>query len=491
MWALGGSLIGLMLAAAPIGIALAGATILVVLSDPFLGPNALFRAFFQFLNSYTLMAIPFFIYAGFLMEKTGLITRLFNFADALIGWLPGGFAYATLLAAVLFGAISGSSTAMAAAMGIIAYPEMIRRGYPVWMSAGIIACGGGIAILIPPSITLILYGIITEESIVALFFAGFTPGLMLAISDAVIIVGLSIFIKLPAGKFSLKKLGVSLLESWPALLMPVCVLGGLYGGIFTPTEAGAAASGYSLLYGLITGKDRSARLRFGIILGAGVFGTAATLLAGITPNVLGSAVLGVVLVWFATGIIALGLFEFGSAITKRDNAFLKELLPTTQRTINLTAIVYFLLGCVGVFQFMLANKGWPQDIAAWVTGQGFSQMEFLAVLLIIMLFLSMWLTGVAILVLTVPIFFPVSLTLGVDPIHLGILAAIAIEMGGVIPPVGLNLFAVSGTTGVPVTKVMKGAIPFLITDGIVLLLMLFFPILCLWLPNLVIQSHFN
>ncbi len=427
MWALGGSLIGLMLAAAPIGIALAGATILVVLSDPMLGPNALFRAFFQFLNSYTLMAIPFFIYAGFLMERTGLIAKLFNFADSLIGWLPGGFAYATLLAAVMFGAISGSSTAMAAAMGIIAYPEMIRRGYPVWMSAGIIACGGGIAILIPPSITLILYGIITEESIVSLFFAGFTPGIMLAISDAIIIVGISIFIKLPAGKFELKKVGKATWDAWPALLMPVCVLGGLYGGVFTPTEAGAAAAGYALLFGLLSGRGK----------------------------------------------------------------FLKELLPTTQRTINLTAIVYFLLGCVGVFQFLLANKGWPQAIAAWTSAQGFTQMEFLAVLLIVMLFLSMWLTGVAILVLTVPIFFPVALTLGVDPIHLGILAAIAIEMGGVIPPVGLNLFAVAGTTGVPVTKVMKGAIPFLITDGIVLLLMLFFPVLCLWLPDLLIESHFK
>ena len=427
MWALGGSLIGLMLAAAPIGIALAGATILVVITDPMLSPNALFRAFFQFLNSYTLMAIPFFIYAGFLMERTGLIAKLFNFADALIGWLPGGFAYATLLAAVLFGAISGSSTAMAAAMGIIAYPEMIRRGYPVWMSAGIIACGGGIAILIPPSITLILYGIITEESIVSLFFAGFTPGIMLAISDAIIIVGISFFIKLPAGKFELSKVGSATWDAWPALLMPVCILGGLYGGVFTPTEAGAAAAGYALLFGLLSGRGQ----------------------------------------------------------------FLKELLPTTQRTINLTAIVYFLLGCVGVFQFLLANKGWPQDIAQWTAAQGFTQMEFLAVLLIVMLFLSMWLTGVAILVLTVPIFFPVALTLGVDPIHLGILAAIAIEMGGVIPPVGLNLFAVSGTTGVPVTKVMKGAIPFLITDGIVLILMLFFPVLCLWLPDLLIESHFK
>ncbi len=491
MWTLGGSLIGLMLAAAPIGIALAGATILVVISDPLLTPKALFRAFFQFLNSYTLMAIPFFIYAGFLMEKTGLIKKLFDFADALVGWVPGGFAYATLLAAVMFGAISGSSTAMAAAMGIIAYPEMIKRGYPVWMATGIIACGGGIAILIPPSITLILYGIITEESIVSLFFAGFTPGFMLAISDAVIIIGISLFIKLPGGKFSISHLGKSTLSAWPALLMPVCVLGGLYGGVFTPTEAGAAAAGYSLVFGIVNSSDKSTRSKMIQVAIGGALGAAWLLTSGELAS-FGAYPLLIIFGFFVvSGAVVCAVIHTFFAVTTGNNQFFRELLPTTQRTINLTAIVYFLLGCVGVFQFLLANKGWPQHMAAWVTDQGFTQMEFLAVLLIVMLFLSMFLTGVAILVLTVPIFFPVALTLQVDPIHLGILAAIAIEMGGVIPPVGLNLFAVSGTTGVPVTKVMKGAIPFLITDGIVLILMLFFPILCLWLPQLLVQSHFN
>ncbi len=427
MGLLGGGLVALLVAGAPIGIALAAAVIMVIISDPIISPVALFRSFFSFVNKYTLMAIPFFIYAGFLMERTGLISKLFKLADAIIGWLPGGFAYATLLAAVLFGAISGSSTAMAAAMGVIAYPEMIRRGYPVWMAAGIIACGGGIAILIPPSITLILYGIITEGSIVELFFAGFIPGLMLALSDAAIIVLMSFYMKLPSGTFSWKYLGEALWESWPALLMPVAVLGGLYGGLFTPTEAGAAASGYALLYGL--------------------------------------------------------LFKRG--------AFLKELMPVTIRATNLTAIVFFLLGCVGVFQFLLANKGWPQDLANWVNTLGLSQMGFLVVLLIILLVLSMFLTGVAILVLTVPIFFPVALTLGVDPVHLGIMVALCIEMGGVIPPVGLNLFAVSGTTGVPVTKVMRGAIPFLITDGVVLVLVLLFPIIALWLPMQMVVKVFG
>ena len=427
MWGLGGSLFALLFAGAPIGIALAGATALLVLFDDFLTYSTLFVAFFSFLTKYTLVAIPFFIFAGFLMEKTGLVASLFKFADALVGWVPGGFAYATLLSAVLFGAISGSSTAMAAAMSVIAYPELVKRGYPVWMAAGVIASAGGIALLIPPSITLILFGVITEMSIVDLFFAGVIPGLMLAMSDAVIIVSVSLFIKLPRGKFDLCEVWLSFKEALPALLMPVIILGGLYGGLFTPTEAGAAAASYALFYGLIF----------------------------------------------------------------KRKTFTKELMPTTLRTMNLTAVVFFLLGCVGIFQFYLANMGWPQMIAEWAGELGLSRIGFLFALMGSLLFLSMFLTGVAILVLTVPIYFPVALALGVDPIHLGILTALCIEIGSVIPPVGLNLFAVSGVTGLPVTTVIKGSFPFCISDTVVLIIVLLFPALALTLPELLVVSHFN
>ncbi len=427
MPALALTLFGLLFIGVPIGIALAGATGIMVLFDDFLSYGTLFEAFFNFISKYTLIAIPFFIYAGFLMEKTGLVLGLFNFADALIGWVPGGFAYATLIAAVLFGAISGSSTAMAAAMSVIAYPEMVKRGYPKWMAAGVIASAGGIALLIPPSITLILFGVITEISIVDLFFAGVIPGIMLAISDAVIIVTVSIFVvKLPAGTFEAKKCWTAFVEALPALLMPVLVLGGLYGGLFTPTEAGAAAACYALSYGIIF----------------------------------------------------------------KRKTFLKELMPVTRRTMNLTAIVFFLLGCVGIFQFFLANMGWPQEIASWAGSLGLSKHGFLFFLMVTLLLLSMWLTGVAILVLTVPIYFPVALSLGVDPVHLGILTALCIEIGSVIPPVGLNLFAVSGVTGLPVTQVIRGSFPFCISDTVVLFIVLFFPALALWLPSMLITSHF-
>jgi len=427
MGALGGVLLLLLTIGVPIGIALSGATSVMVLFDDFLSFASLFQAFFNFLSKYTLIAIPFFIYAGFLMEKTGLVSGLFRFADSLVGWIPGGFAYATLVVAVLFGAISGSSTAMAAALSVIAYPELIKRGYPVWMSAGLIASAGGIALLMPPSITLILFGVLTEISVIKLFFAGMIPAIMLAISDACIIFGVSLFIKLPRKKFDIKEVARTFLEAYPAILMPVIVLGGLYGGLFTPTEAGAAACAYAMLYGLIA----------------------------------------------------------------KRREFIKELGPTTLRTLNLTAIVFFLLGCVGVFQFYLANMGWPQMIADWVGTLGLTKTAFLFVLLGTLLTLSIFLTGVAVLVLTVPIYFPVALALGVDPVHLGILTALCIEIGGVIPPVGLNLFAVSGVTKVPLTTVIKGSFPYCISDTVVLILITLFPAIALYMPNLLVVSNFD
>lgn len=427
MGALGGVLLLLLTIGVPIGIALSGATSIMVLFDDFLSFTSLFQAFFNFLSKYTLIAIPFFIYAGFLMEKTGLVSGLFRFADSLVGWIPGGFAYATLVVAVLFGAISGSSTAMAAALSVIAYPELIKRGYPVWMSAGLIASAGGIALLMPPSITLILFGVLTEISVIKLFFAGMIPAIMLAISDACIIFGVSLFIKLPRKKFDIKEVARTFLEAYPAILMPGIVLGGLYGGVFTPTEAGAAACAYAMLYGLIA----------------------------------------------------------------KRREFIKELGPTTLRTLNLTAIVFFLLGCVGVFQFYLANMGWPQMIADWVGTLGLTKTAFLFVLLGTLLTLSIFLTGVAVLVLTVPIYFPVALALGVDPVHLGILTALCIEIGGVIPPVGLNLFAVSGVTKVPLTTVIKGSFPYCISDTVVLILITLFPAIALYMPNLLVVSNFD
>ncbi len=417
----------LLILSVPIGIALSASAAAYILGDPLLSPEVIFRAFFNFINRYSLMAIPLFIFAGFLMERTGLIGQLFRFADSLVGWLPGGFGIATILACVLFAAISGSSVAMAAAMSVIAVPEMIKRGYPPWVAAGLVATSGGIAILIPPSIILILYGIVTETSVVRLFFAGVFPGLLLALANVVAIVGLSYYLKLPRGEFEAKRIGPATLAALPGFGMPVLILGGLYGGLFTPTEAAAAACGYALIYG------------------------------------------------FATG----------------GRAFLSELIPVTCRSLNLSAVVLFLVGSVGVFQFLAANLYWPQQITKVITSWGLTPMGFIFAFILVEMILGMFVDGVAMVLLTVPVLFPLAEALKIDPIHLGIMLTLTVEMSLVTPPVGLNLFAVSGTSKIPVSEVVKGAIPFFLCDALVLLAVVFFPALATWLPDQVVVNVFK
>jgi C4-dicarboxylate transporter DctM subunit len=417
----------LLVLSVPIGIALSAAAAAYIMVDPLLEPTVIFRAFFSFIGRYSLMAIPLFIFAGFLMERTGLVAQLFRFADSLVGWLPGGFGVATVVACVLFGAISGSSVAMAAAMSVIAIPEMKKRGYPDWLAGGLVATAGGIAMLIPPSIILLVYGIVTETSVVRLFFAGIIPGLLLALGNIISVMMIALYLKLPRGKFDGRRLLAESKGALPALGMPLVILGGLYGGVFTPTEAAAAACGYALLYGLIVGRGK----------------------------------------------------------------FIRELLPTACRALNLTAVVLFLIGSVGVFQFLAANMYWPQKITETVTSWGLTPLGFIFAFMFVLLILGMFVDGVAMVLLTVPVVFPVAYALKIDPVHLGIMLTLNVEMGVVTPPVGLNLFAVSGTSKIPLPQVLKGTIPFFLGDLAVLLLVIFFPALATWLPDQLVTDVFK
>jgi C4-dicarboxylate transporter DctM subunit len=410
----------------PIGIALSAAAAAYIAVDPLLEPTVVFRQFFSFVTRYSLVAIPLFIFAGFLMERTGLVEQLFRFADAVVGWLPGGFGIATVLACVLFGAISGSSVAMAAAMSVIAIPEMTKRGYPAWLAGGLVATAGGIAMLIPPSIILVLYGIITETSIVSLFFAGVIPGLLLAAGNALSVMLIAIWLKLPRGKFDRKRLWPETRGALPALGMPVVILGGLYGGLFTPTEAAAAGCGYALVYGLIAKRGE----------------------------------------------------------------FVRALIPTACRSLNLTAVIIFLVGSVGVFQFLLANLYWPQKVTETIVAWGLTPIGFIFAFMGVLVILGMLVDGVAMLLLTVPVVFPVAYALKIDPVHLAIMITLAVEMSVVTPPVGLNLFAVSGTSNIPLPQVLKGTIPFFLGDLTVLLLVIFFPALATWLPSVLSKPVF-
>jgi len=421
-------LFALLLLAVPIGIALSTAAAAYIMVDPLLEPTVIFRQFFSFIARYSLTAIPLFIFAGFLMEKTGLIRQLFSFADSLVGHLPGGFGVATVLACVLFGAISGSSVAMAAAMSVIAIPEMRKRGYPDWLSGGLVATAGGIAILIPPSIPLLIYGIVTETSVVRLFFAGVIPGLLLAAGNIISVMVIALWLKLPrGGQFEAARVWRESKGALPALGMPVVILGGLYGGLFTPTEAAAAACGYAMVYGLIVGRGE----------------------------------------------------------------FIRQLLPTAMRAMNLTGVILFLIGSVGVFQFLAANMYWPQRITDTITGWGLTPLGFIFAYMGVLLILGMFVDGVAMILLTVPVIFPVAYAMKIDPVALGIMLTLNIEMGVVTPPVGLNLFAVSGTSKISLPEVIKGTLPFFVGDGIVLLLVIFFPEIATWLPDLLVKDVFK
>lgn len=427
MYIVGITVLVLLVLSVPIGIALSGAAAAYIMVDPLLEPTVIFRQFFNFISRYSLMAIPLFIFAGFLMENTGLVGQLFRFADSLVGWMPGGFGVATVLACVLFGAISGSSVAMAAAMSVIAIPEMTKRGYPPWFAGGVVATAGGIAMLIPPSIILLVYGIVTETSVVRLFFAGVIPGLLLALVYSISIIGIAVRLKLPRGTFDRKRIWPETVKALPALGMPVVILGGLYGGLFTPTEAAAAACGYALIYGLIVGRGE----------------------------------------------------------------FVRQLIPTSRRALNLTAVILFLIGSVGVFQFLAANMYWPQKITETMTGWGLTPLGFIFAYMGVLVLLGCLVDGVAMVLLTVPVVFPVAHALKIDPVHLGVMVTLNVELGVITPPVGLNLFAVSGTSKIPLPQVLKGATAFFLGDLIVLLLLIFFPGLATWLPDLLIKDVFK
>jgi C4-dicarboxylate transporter DctM subunit len=304
---------------------------------------------------------------------------------------------------------------------------MKKRGYPDWLSSGIVAGNGGIAILIPPSIILILYGIVTETSIVRLFFAGIIPGLLLALTSIITVMIISFTIKLPRGTFGWARLWREFMGALPGLGMPVIILGGLYGGVFTPTEAAAAACGYAMIYGLISGRGE----------------------------------------------------------------FIAQLVPITRRALNLTAVILFLVGSVGVFQFLAANLYWPQQITQIVTGWGLSQLGFIFAFMGVLLILGCFVDGVAMVLLTVPVVFPIAHALKIDPVHLGVMLTLAVEMSVVTPPVGLNLFAVSGVSKIPITTVIKGSIPFFFADLATLLIVVFVPATATWLPSVLVQTVFK
>lgn len=425
LWIFIGTLLGFVILGAPVVFALGLANIIMLWISPY--PFIVMaRQIVVGMNSFPLLAIPFFMFVGLLMNTGGIARRLVEFADALVGHITGGLGHVNILASMFFGGISGSAIADTSAIGGLMIPPMVRQHYPAPYAAAVTAASAVIGIIIPPSIPFILFGIITSTSISRMFLGGIIPG---------VIVGLALMVTTYIGsrrhgygtgadvekkRFTLRKVWTTFLAAAPSLTIPVIIVGGILGGIFTATEAGVVAAAVALLLSL-----------------------------------------------------------FYREIRVKD---LPALFAATART---TAIVTFLLGMAMVSAWLLTRFGVPRQLAVMlgsITGSPTVIMLFATALLLIV-GLVMDLTP-AMLILA-PIFLPVMEQFGVDPVYFGVIMSIALGIGLVTPPVGTVLYVATAVADIPLERLVVAIIPFVLTLLLVLLLLLLFPPLVTWIPSLV------
>jgi C4-dicarboxylate transporter DctM subunit len=373
-------------------------------------------------TDYTFGVIPMFMLMGAFVSVSGVSRELFRAANAFIGHLRGGLGVATVLACGGFAAICGSSVATAATFSAVAYPEMRRFGYPQSFATGVIAAGGTLGAMLPPSTVLAVYAILTQQDIGKLFMAGIVPGL-LAMSMYVITIMLIVYFRpdwLPAGeRKSFRERVSGLKDVWAPLVLFLFVIGGLYGGFFTPTEAGGVGASGAFLLGVLRGK--------------------------------------------------------------LDRAGIREALLSATRT---SAAVFTVLIGALLFGYFLTITQTPQKLTEFLTSLGVGRYGVLAMIMLMYLVLGCLMDAMAMIILTVPIIYPVILQLGFDPIWFGIIIVMTVELGLIHPPVGMNVFVIKSVVkDVSFMTIFKGVIPFVITDILRLIILIAFPIIALWLPN--------
>jgi len=374
-------------------------------------------------SSYTLSVIPLFILMGQFAYHSELSRELYAAAYKWLGRLPGSLAMATVASCAAFGAVCGSSPATAATMGIVAIPEMRRYNYDPALACGATAAGGGLGILIPPSVVLILYGLMAEESIGALFMAGILPGIALAVLWMLTIYFMSVRNpkfgpRGPASSFREKLL--SLKGVWGMVVLFAVVLGGIYMGLFTPTEAGAAGAFGAFLFALSRRKMK----------------------------------------W---------------------QAFKSSLLETG----SMTAMIFLILIGATIFGYFLAVTRIPMSMATFLAELEVSRYIIFAGVFLVYLLLGCLMSSLAMIILTVPIFYPTVTALGFDPIWFGIIIVLAVELGVITPPVGINVYVIKGVAkDVPITTIFRGTIPFVITGILFVVILTVFPQMATFLPSL-------
>jgi C4-dicarboxylate transporter, DctM subunit len=417
-------LFALMLLRVPVGMAmgLVGVTGYAWIVGPGPALKLVGQTSMRTVTDYTFGVIPMFMLMGSLVSVSGVSRELFKAANSMIGHLRGGLGVATVLACGGFAAICGSSVATAATFSAVAYPEMRRFNYPQSFSTGVIAAGGTLGAILPPSTVLAVYAILTQQDIGKLFMAGIVPGI-LAMAMYVMTIALIVRFRpnwLPAGE--LKPWGERLADLknvWAPLVLFVFVIGGLYGGFFTPTEAG--------------------------------------------------------------GVGASGAFILGLLRRKLDGPKIREALLSATRTA--AAVFTVLIGAL-LFGYFLTITQSPQKLTEFLTGLGIGRYGVLALIMLMYLVLGCLMDAMAMIILTVPIIYPVIVHLGFDPIWFGVIIVMTVELGLIHPPVGMNVFVIKSVVkDVSFTTIFKGVLPFILTDILRLVILIAFPIIALWLPT--------
>ncbi|HHW7446950.1 TPA: C4-dicarboxylate TRAP transporter large permease protein DctM [Pasteurella multocida] len=401
-----------------ISLGLSGAIVIMLFSQDSLSSLAI--KLFETSEHYTLLAIPFFLLAGAFMTTGGVAKRLIDFANATVGHIRGGLAIASVMSCMLFAALSGSSPATVAAVGSIAIAGMVRSGYPIGFGTGIICNAGTLGILIPPSVVMVVYAAATETSVGKLFMAGVVPGLLLGGALMVAIYIVARIKNLPAQpRASVKEWFRAARKAIWGLLLMVIILGGIYSGIFTPTEAAAVAAVYSFVVAVFIYKD---------------------IKLSECPRV---------------------LLESG----------------------KLSVMLMFIIANAMLFAHVLTTEQIPQLITETVTKMELSPWMFLIVVNIVLLIAGAFMEPSAIILILAPILFPIAVQLGIDPIHLGVIMVVNMEIGMITPPIGLNLFVASAVSKMPLTAVIRAATPWLMLLLAFLIAITYIPAISMALPN--------
>jgi len=406
----------------PIAISLGLASTIVILFFTQMPSIVIPQKMFTSIDKFALMAIPLFILAGNLLSQGGAARRIIRFARAMVGHLPGGLPMSAIFACVIFAAVSGSSPATVAAIGSIMMGAIKEAGYDNKFSIGAITCAGSLGILIPPSITMIVYGVTVDQSVGKLFMAGVIPGLILG-------GGLMLVTYIAAKRAGFKRQKMapwkeifgSFGEAFWGLLVIVIVIGGIYGGIFTPTEAAAASAVYAFFVSIFIYKD----------------------------------------------------------ITWKD---LPKIISSSAST---AAMVMFIIANAMLFAFVLTYLQIPQNLAQWIIDMHFNKYVYLVFVNVLLLIAGNFMEPSSIIMILAPLLYPVAVSLGIDPIHLGVIFTVNMEVGMLTPPVGLNLFVASSITGESIESVIKATLPWMFALLVGLIIITYVPSISLFLPNLI------